>query len=453
MVNKTGGGNPYSRHVKIKVKFPLSLQVKENEFDKKDADLLQEELGDTVKVLGMARTGRGRPKEKNTVMFFPWQKVFNHRVFLKEDHWDQSQGNVPNRRSVGGVYGIGQPNEKGIERFFKDMDDSHRKVYWLNLRAEPTVFIKGESYTLRTRDEKFLQLEYQGASRKNIELFERNIKREILKKINHGKQLHICYDNEDKAYGVAFKPGEVKPDEVKTISDILKQYQDKYNLEYHRIPVSDRHFPTPRDIDKLMNVFNNCDIKDVCVVNCMLGRGRTTHVMTLLNIMNHVKENPQINFCRIPGMREHILEDGKGRFGRLRKVLSVARLAEKTSEIILGKEDAEDFQTIIDGQYAGQCHLLEAMPIGYARDRKAAKQYLKGYLDLAMFYRYCRQEAGNHLKPPFSQWIKKYKQPLKAATEILDRAFRAEKWIKNLKSTPKQLKIPGFPKEGKEIIW
>jgi len=455
MIKKTSPAPSFAVRIKIKSQLPAAKKINEMPLQQ-DIVELKDKLDKTVKVQGWIRQGDGLPREKATVMFFPWQKALNSRVSLKEDHWDESEDFVPNRRQVGGVYGVAQPTEAGIKSFLHDMGSTHRKVYWFNMRAEPTIFIKGESYTLRTKDERLRQLEYQGATPERIEQFENAMRREIRSKIKRGEPVNLCYDNEEGVYQQVFKPGEIKPQEVKTMWDVLNEFSGEYEINYKRVPVNDRYAITRRSIDELVKNFKKYDSRDAYVINCMLGRGRTVNVMTLLNIMNNVKENPKLNFCRIPGMRETILEDGKGRFKRLRRLLRVARLAEKTSELVLGRQDNENFQTIIDGQYVGQCHLLEGMPIGYARDHKMAKEYLKGYLELAMFYRYCRQETGSDFKTPYSKWVKKYDLPLKAATEVLDLAFRAEDRLNKLKKAPKSIKIPGFPnlsEEKKKLNW
>jgi len=386
-----------------------------------------------MKVVGYVKKTEGKPLCKETVIEFPGEQILNSQVCLKEDHVDNLAGEKPNFRNVGGLYGVAQPTEKGIAQVLDRLGKTHRRVYWTNMRSEPTVFIQGESYTLRTKDNPHPQLEYQGASREKVERFETAMKQEILGKTRRGEPLTLCRDEESgEKCLVRFDPGSIDPREVKTTAEVFGELKTHYNLDYQRVPVNDRTRPTHRDIDFLVERYNQYDPRDAYVTNCMAGMGRTTTSMVLLNIMNHVKQSPEINFCRIPGIQEQITGDGRGKFGRLRAVFNITRLAEKISDLVIGGRGGDDFQTILDAQSIGKCHIREALPGSYDKDPQKGKDYLDSYLHLTFFHRYCREQAPDDFARPFSQWMKQYEKPVKLLTEILDRAFRVENRLKKL---------------------
>lgn len=384
-----------------------------------------------MKVVGYLKKAEGKPLSKETVITFPEEKILNSQVFLKEDHLDNLLGDRPNFRRVGGLYGVAQPTEKGVIEVLEYLAPTHRKIYWTNMRAEPTVFIKGESYTLRTKDAPHPQLEYQGVTREKVERFENAMKQEVLGMIRRGEPFCASREEEGGINSlVNFQPGSLEPQDVKTAEEFFRGLESRYNLDYQRIPVNDRQRPQYRQIDCLVRRFRGYDSRDAYVANCMAGMGRTTTATVILNIMNQVKRDPENNFCRIPGMADRIYRPGDGKWGKLTSFLNTNRMIEKVGDLIIGGGEGEDFQTILDAQSIGKCHIREALPVSYGRDAQKARDYLDSYLHLAFFYRYCREQAQLNFTTPFSQWMQQNQKPLKAMTVVLDRIYRAESWLK-----------------------
>ena len=84
---------------------------------------------------------------------------------------------------------------------------------------------------------------------------------------------------------------ELKPEQV-TIQRIENEQAlaSRLGMQYVRIPVVDRHPPTPESVDRFVDLVRSLNKEDWLHLHCRAGKGRTTTFMVLYDILLNGKE-------------------------------------------------------------------------------------------------------------------------------------------------------------------
>lgn len=355
--------------------------------------------------------------------------ILKENICLKLDRFHNIAGDLPAFREIGGIHGCAQPSLKGIEQALQELGAPEgRQIVWTNLRAEPVLYIKGQPYSPKDKNSSENNFEYPQMSLKEIEGMEKRFKQEVLDKLEKGEKLDFCFPQEKGGYCLLDQP---RPQEIKTMTEVYREWEKKYpNLDFTRIAINDRMRPRDKDFDKLVERFKNSDPKARYITNCMGGWGRTTTAMTVFDIMRTAENSPQADLTEIPALRREISESGKGNFGALRTMLTAGKAAEFTVDHFIIKENASDFQAVIDEQGKAGCHMLREVSWGVKNNPKRVKDFLDRYLYLAVFYQYCKEEAPHHYQQPFSQWIKPHRRKMEISSQALVKLFKLEGAVK-----------------------
>lgn len=389
-----------------------------------------------VVVKGMKRPAPGKNARMTELVHFPCEPIFSDDLCLRQDHyWDQVQEDIDHFRKIGGSIGLAQPTEKGIDLMMEKIG-SEKEVIWSNLRGEPVVLIKGQPFTLRSKDEILSSLYYRGVKRPKTEDMEKALKNEIINKIKSGEGFNLGTGRQFTENTTVHIPaGSLKPQDVKTLTEVYQKAQKKYpNLDYQRIAINDRTRPSNRDFDTLVERFKNYHPNAEYLNNCLAGYGRTTSAMTVFNIMKNVRENPEGGFTEAPALREEIKETGKGRWGALRGLLGAGKIADSViRHFITDGKGEKEFNQIIAGQAKGGYDLKNDIEAAMPKNRREARDYLERYIYLSAFYQYCREEGPQNYRQSFSQWVKPHETKLNTAVAALDKVYRLEAALKKVK--------------------
>ncbi|KAF8121766.1 inositol hexakisphosphate-domain-containing protein [Boletus edulis] len=171
----------------------------------------------------------------------------------------QSVRGVINFRNIPGtnIYACGQPTESAIDqvvRLIKEHHPNANKIVWVTLREEPIRYSKNVSGTtvimeLNAFDGRLL-LHTETADGSVIPIWE-----------------------------------EVQPEDVAVLKDIMASRRSGCGIEvqYTRIPITAERSPDMSDICEVMELVARTDLMNAAIVmNCQLGRGRSTLTSVLM---------------------------------------------------------------------------------------------------------------------------------------------------------------------------
>jgi len=351
------------------------------------------------------------------------------------------KGEAPNDRTVNNVRGCAQPTIKGVKEVLDDEAQKGNKVVWLNLRREPAVYIENKSYALKKNENIKINLDYPDHfTPESIDLQEQKLKEEILEKTSRGENLYTPDMNmDDEVLEGSIPAGNVKPENVKTVKEVFTEIKKEYpNLAgYYRMPIVDNRKPKEEDFDNLVRLYKDADPKTTFVANCQEGMGRTTTAMVVYDIMNTAKNHPETEFSKIKGVREQIKEEGQGSFGKLRTMLSAAKVAEFSINRFVVRDDAGDYHKVIQEQGKAGCDFVKEMTRASGNEQWVLRGYAERYLFMGAFFQYCKEQSPKGYEKSFTEWIKPYDRKLEIGATALQKIFLAEAKLKEVRQTVK----------------
>ncbi|KAH8925172.1 hypothetical protein BT69DRAFT_1307991 [Atractiella rhizophila] len=217
-------------------------------------------------------------------------------TILKMDQW--GEGRTEEETRVRGVtnirhvhhssfFALSQPTEDGIDNVLGLVHDSVGKddVTWINLREEPLIYINGQPFVLREEAISLRNMKsYSGISAARLEIIEDRLKNDILSELKsfEGKIL-LHLEQADGSIVPVFEP--CLPENVKTLKEIMNnvaQQRKPHQLTFYRIPTTAEKSPDFSDIRELAGIIGRLEKSSPIVVNCQLGRGRSTQALVYM---------------------------------------------------------------------------------------------------------------------------------------------------------------------------
>jgi protein-tyrosine phosphatase len=223
--------------------------------------------------------------------------ILRESTLLKSDQWlseshrvfDSVRGAI-NFRNIPGtnIYASGQPTESAIDEVVHRVKEAHpdaNKVVWVTLREEPIVYVNGAPYCLRRERFSLRNMkDYGGISASRLEVLEERLKDDVLAEIEaFGGRLLLHTETSDGSVIPIWE--EVRSSNVAVLKDIMASRKSRHglDLQYVRIPITSERPPDFADISELMDLVLRTDSsRTVTVVNCQLGRGRSTLTSVLI---------------------------------------------------------------------------------------------------------------------------------------------------------------------------
>jgi len=200
------------------------------------------------------------------------------------------------------VVASGQPTVQAMEQVIARITEESEgvnQIVWISLREEPLVYVNGDPYCLRreafslrnmkgrycglssltgTLTVHHFPKDYGGISASRLELLEERLKGDIEHELQaFGGRLLLHTESGEGAVVPIWE--EVQPHDVALLKDVMLQQKvpDNVRLQYYRIPITSERPPDFSDISDLMEVVLKNDTEfGAIVVNCQLGRGRST---------------------------------------------------------------------------------------------------------------------------------------------------------------------------------
>ncbi|PPQ89323.1 hypothetical protein CVT25_003160 [Psilocybe cyanescens] len=222
--------------------------------------------------------------------------ILRESTLLKSDQWLGESRHVEhgvrgaiNFRQVPDtdIYALGQPMIAAIDEVVDRVQKAHptaQKIIWITLREEPIVYINGAPYCLRRENYSLRNMkDYGGISTSRLEILEERLKDDVIAELNSfGGRILLHTETSDGTVMPIWE--KVLPENVVVLKDVMASRSDgkDVSLQYIRIPITAAKPPDYADLKELIQVVVRASPSTPIVVNCQLGRGRSTMASIIL---------------------------------------------------------------------------------------------------------------------------------------------------------------------------
>lgn len=217
---------------------------------------------------------------------------------------------APNFREVGNdrVYGTAQPTVAGLVQILRKAGASQHNILWVNLRAEPFLYINGRPYSLKDSQRPLQSLMGVASTAAETRKIESCLKRELLRQVAQDGGIVDLY--EETADGKLVAKQE-KLKSAETVDEVFANMRHQgYRVDFHRIPVDDEKDPTPRVLQLLLDTYANKPADAPLVANCQGGRTRTTTALAVFYITQGMDPDASIDkVAAVQHLRESTKQD------------------------------------------------------------------------------------------------------------------------------------------------
>ncbi|EIN10058.1 hypothetical protein PUNSTDRAFT_125979 [Punctularia strigosozonata HHB-11173 SS5] len=224
--------------------------------------------------------------------------ILREGTLLKSDLWlgesqrvERGVRGAINFRNIPGtrIYALGQPTVDAVDEVIDRIRADHPKTWkivWITLREEPIVYVNGAPYCLRRERFALRNLkDYSGISASRLEVLEDRLREDVLGELStFGGRLLLHTEAADGAVIPVWE--DVSPDGVVVLKEVMaarSAKEDDIELVHVRIPMTAERPPDFSDLSDLIEVAIRTETADTpIVVNCQLGRGRSTLTSVIL---------------------------------------------------------------------------------------------------------------------------------------------------------------------------
>ncbi|KAI0649419.1 inositol hexakisphosphate-domain-containing protein [Trametes meyenii] len=224
--------------------------------------------------------------------------ILREGTLLKSDQWLSRSTHVAhgvrgaiNFRNIPGtnIYALGQPTLEAIDEVVQRVHAAHpeaSRIMWITLREEPIVYVNGAPYCLRRERFSLRNMkDYGGISATRLEMLEERLRDDVVNEVNaFGGRLLLHTETPDGSVVPIWE--EVGSDNIMILKDVMaerRHFAEGVELGYARIPITAERPPDFSDLSELIEVMIRCNTSEApIVVNCQLGRGRSTLTAVIL---------------------------------------------------------------------------------------------------------------------------------------------------------------------------
>ncbi|KAG6900693.1 hypothetical protein C0993_005005 [Termitomyces sp. T159_Od127] len=233
--------------------------------------------------------------------------ILREGTLLKSDQWLRESTHVEhdvrgaiNFRSIPytNIFALGQPTMAAINEVVDIVKEAHPsapRIVWLTLREEPVVYINGAPYCLRREGFSLRNMkDYGGISASRLEVLEDRLKDDVLAELReYGGRILLHTETTDGTVIPIWE--EVTEDNVTVMKDVMGTRHCAHDIElkYYRVPMTAERPPDLVDLNDLIEVVLGTSTTTPLVVNCQLGRGRSTMASVILLLIRQWLERHQ----------------------------------------------------------------------------------------------------------------------------------------------------------------
>ncbi|KAJ7193929.1 inositol hexakisphosphate-domain-containing protein [Mycena pura] len=233
--------------------------------------------------------------------------ILREGTLLKSDQWLQESHHVDhgvrgaiNFRRVPGtnIYALGQPTLEAINEVVARITRAHpsaQRIIWITLREEPIVYINGAPYCLRREGFSLRNMkDYGGISASRLEILEERLRDDVISELKaFGGRLLLHTEAEDGSVIPVWEEVSNEHDGVVVPKDVMASHKaiGGLELDYYRIPMTAERPPDTSDLQDLIDVVLASSKTTPVVVNCQLGRGRSSLASIILLLIRQWLES------------------------------------------------------------------------------------------------------------------------------------------------------------------
>ncbi|KAI0342721.1 hypothetical protein BDW22DRAFT_1357208 [Trametopsis cervina] len=236
--------------------------------------------------------------------------ILREGTLLKSDQWHKESRHVTdgvrgaiNFRRIPDtqIYALGQPTLDAIDEVVsrvKQDNPSAERILWITLREEPIVYINGAPYCLRRERFSLRNMkDYGGISASRLEVLEDRLKEDVVSELlSFGGRLLLHTETADGSVIPVWE--EVGSENISVLKDVMadrRHVDQNMELRYVRVPITAERPPDFSDLTELIDVaVRNRNVP--IVVNCQLGRGRSTMTSIILVLIQKWLESAKRMF-------------------------------------------------------------------------------------------------------------------------------------------------------------
>ncbi|KAJ7767113.1 inositol hexakisphosphate-domain-containing protein [Mycena metata] len=236
--------------------------------------------------------------------------ILREGTLLKSDQWLQESHHVEHdvrgainfrRVPTTNIYALGQPTLEAINEVISRIKTAHpsaQRIIWITLREEPIVYINGAPYCLRREGFSLRNMkDYGGISPSRLEILEERLRDDVISELKtFGGRLLLHSESNDGSVIPVWEEIQNELEDVVVLKDVMASYKvvDGLELDYHRIPMTAERPPDFSDLQDLVDVILASSSNTPIVVNCQLGRGRSTTASIVLLLIRQWLESRRL---------------------------------------------------------------------------------------------------------------------------------------------------------------
>lgn len=217
--------------------------------------------------------------------------ILRESTLLKSDQWISEgsavehgvRGAINFRQAADtNIYALGQPTVAAIDEVVQRVRSAHplaERLVWITLREEPIVYINGTPYCLRREGFSLRNMkDYGGISASRLEVLEERLRDDVVAELQaFGGQLLLHTETPDGTVVPVWE--DVREEDVMVLKDVMASRPE---VHYVRVPITAERSPDFSDLSQLIDIVLRCSRDTPLVVNCQLGRGRSTMASIIL---------------------------------------------------------------------------------------------------------------------------------------------------------------------------
>lgn len=297
------------------------------------------------------------------------------------------------------IAGVAQASLEAIKTVVNELRRAHVEgpIIWVNLREEPLVYINNVAHVVRERADTLRPNIIPSVTGRGIESIEYKLKQEVLQEAQaNGGNISVLVEGLGNIMENQWESADATS--VYTMLEIFRALASQLprnQLQYYRRPITQNVGPQPEDFDFVLEACLE-EPKSVFVFNCQSGRGRTSAMMQIANIVRFYQ------FCVKDVSVDVRVLRGKCNaptFRTIQKLVSFfpdGKLHEQRLDILMD---------LADRVYSMSDHIMEAFS-GMDDHPEEAKMRLQQYAYFLVFSYYCEQRLWNYAtKLRFADWL------------------------------------------------
>ncbi|CAJ1008771.1 putative Inositol hexakisphosphate [Leishmania naiffi] len=296
------------------------------------------------------------------------------------------------------IAGVAQANASAVRTIVNELRRAHVEgpIIWVNLREEPLVYINDNSYIVRERADPLKPIIIPNVTGLSIESVERKLKQEVLQEAyENGGNVSVHLEN--RGGGMEDQWVSANRSEVLTLAEVFHRLEKETNHQvmYFRRPITQNIGPQPEDFDFVLDACLE-EPKAVFVFSCQSGRGRTSSMMQIANIVRFYQLCVKDVMVDLRVLREKVSAPSYRTIQKLVSLFPDGKLHERRLMILM---------ELADKVYSMADHINEAFS-GMDGAPEVAKMRLQVYALFLVFSYYCEQRLWNYsTHSSFAQWL------------------------------------------------